>query len=63
MITVVHSAVNMQGPNKRILKMEIGADVELAEYGVRKWGRLNLVRLVMLLLAGLIALQARFRER
>jgi hypothetical protein len=63
MVTVVHSAVNMQGLNKRILKMKNGADVELAEHDVRKWGRLNLVRLVMPLLAGLIALQARFRDR
>ncbi|CCC05101.1 unnamed protein product [Sordaria macrospora k-hell] len=65
LITVVHSAVNMQPINAKIEGLRRagveggkngGTDLALAEYYARKWARLNLVRLVMPALAGTVAL-------
>ncbi|KAB5584738.1 hypothetical protein GE09DRAFT_1232809 [Coniochaeta sp. 2T2.1] len=60
LVTVVHSAVNMQPINGRIdaLKAEgTGtAELEKAEFWARRWAKLNLVRLVMPLVAGSLAL-------
>ncbi|KAJ9143952.1 hypothetical protein NKR19_g6656 [Coniochaeta hoffmannii] len=60
LVTVVHSAVNMQPINARIdgLRNEgvSTAELEKAEYWARRWARLNLVRLVMPLVAGSLAL-------
>lgn len=60
LVTVVHSAVNMQPINARIdaLKDEGAgtAELEKAEYWARRWAKLNLVRLVMPLVAGSLAL-------
>ncbi|KAB5566966.1 hypothetical protein GE09DRAFT_1284659 [Coniochaeta sp. 2T2.1] len=60
LVMVVHSAVNMQPINGRIdaLKAEgTGtAELEKAEYWARRWAKLNLVRLVMPLVAGSLAL-------
>ncbi|OIW25956.1 hypothetical protein CONLIGDRAFT_717616 [Coniochaeta ligniaria NRRL 30616] len=65
LVTVVHSAVNMQPINARIdaLKDEgVGtAELEKAEYWARRWARLNLVRLVMPLVAGSLALSQAVR--
>ncbi|KAK1773360.1 hypothetical protein QBC45DRAFT_364020 [Copromyces sp. CBS 386.78] len=65
LITVVHSAVNMQPINAKIEGLRRreaghghggGTDLALAEYYARKWARLNLVRLVMPAVAGSVAL-------
>ncbi|KAK3947068.1 hypothetical protein QBC32DRAFT_224978 [Pseudoneurospora amorphoporcata] len=64
LITVVHSAVNMQPINAKIEGLrrgeaghgKKGTDLALAEYYARKWARLNLVRLVMPAVAGSVAL-------
>jgi hypothetical protein len=60
LVTVVHSAVNMQPINAKIdgLKNEgvSTAELEKAEYWARRWAKLNLVRLVMPLVAGSLAL-------
>lgn len=60
LVTVVHSAVNMQPINAKIdgLKEEGAstAELEKAEYWARRWAKLNLVRLVMPLVAGSLAL-------
>lgn len=66
LVTVVHSAVNMQPINARIdaLKNEGGegeryvgkVELEKAEELARRWAKLNLVRLVMPLVAGTVAM-------
>lgn len=65
LVTVVHSAVNMQPINAKIDALkEDGvstAELEKAEYWARKWARLNLVRLVMPLVAGSLALSQAVR--
>ncbi|EAA31016.1 hypothetical protein GE21DRAFT_8603 [Neurospora crassa] len=67
LITVVHSAVNMQPINAKIegLNRREGdknkTDPALAEYYARKWARLNLVRLVMPAVAGSVALWTTLR--
>ncbi|KAK3402387.1 hypothetical protein B0T20DRAFT_432225 [Sordaria brevicollis] len=62
LITVVHSAVNMQPINAKIDGLREGkTDLALAEYYARKWARLNLVRLVMPMVAGTVALWTTIR--
>ncbi|KAK3342265.1 hypothetical protein B0H65DRAFT_558597 [Neurospora tetraspora] len=62
LITVVHSAVNMQPINAKIDGLREGkTDAALAEYYARKWARLNLVRLVMPAVAGTVALWTTLR--
>lgn len=62
-VNVVHSKMNMQGLNERIMEFEglrVGAlELEFAEGYVRRWARLNKVRMVMPLVAGSAALWAR----
>lgn len=61
LITVIHSAVNMQPLNAKIDALRghmVGVEVDsnLAEWYARRWQKLNLVRLVMPLVAGSLAL-------
>ncbi|KAK4168443.1 cytochrome P450 [Cladorrhinum sp. PSN259] len=69
LVTVVHSAVNMQPLNGKIdaLRGEGGGgvkvDVSLAEWYARRWIKLNLVRLVMPAVAGSIALWQTLKGR
>ncbi|KAM7208417.1 hypothetical protein V8F20_001395 [Naviculisporaceae sp. PSN 640] len=71
LVTVVHSAVNMQPINEKIdrlknikpagmngeaVKVEKEVQPELAEFWARKWIRLNTVRIVMPAVAGTLAL-------
>ncbi|KAK6855882.1 hypothetical protein PG995_008033 [Apiospora arundinis] len=56
-VNVVHSAVNMQPINERIAALAGEArDNEKAEEYAQRWKRLNLVRLVMPLIAGTLAM-------
>jgi len=62
LVTVVHSAANMQPINEKLDALS-GAregkgtvDVSLAEYYARRWIRLNTVRIVMPMVAGGMAL-------
>ncbi|KAH8906200.1 hypothetical protein BR93DRAFT_928796 [Coniochaeta sp. PMI_546] len=65
LVTVVHSAVNMQPINAKIDALKdqgvSTAELEKAEYWARRWARLNLVRLVMPLVAGSLALSQAVR--
>ncbi|KAK8113256.1 hypothetical protein PG984_013782 [Apiospora sp. TS-2023a] len=58
-LTAVHSAVNMQPINERITalggKLQV-KDSDKAEAYARRWGRLNLFRVVMPLVAGTLAM-------
>ncbi|KAK4228653.1 cytochrome P450 [Podospora fimiseda] len=71
LITVIHSAVNMQPLNAKIDalsrdgvgKMGIKVDVSLAEHYARRWIKLNLVRVVMPAVAGSIALSQTVKGR
>lgn len=58
--TVVHSAINMQPINAKIDALRepraTGVDSTLAEYYARKWVKLNTVRVIMPLVAGVAAL-------
>ncbi|KAK0640652.1 hypothetical protein B0T16DRAFT_460816 [Cercophora newfieldiana] len=65
LVTVVHSAANMQPLNEKLDALSgedkgkvkaAGVDVSLAEYYARRWIRLNSVRIVMPLVAGGMAL-------
>lgn len=60
LVTVLHSAVNMQPINAKIDGLRNDgvstAELEKAEYWARRWAKLNLVRLVMPLVAGTAAL-------
>ena len=61
LVTVVHSAVNMQPLNAKIDALRgdtvgVRVDSSLAEWYARRWQKLNLVRLVMPLVAGSLAL-------
>ncbi|KAI3320402.1 hypothetical protein HD806DRAFT_538242 [Xylariaceae sp. AK1471] len=65
LITVVHSAVNMQPINEKIdaLKEPKGqVDSKLAESYARKWIKLNTVRLITSVVAGTIALTQALRH-
>lgn len=58
-IVVVHSAVNMQPINVRLVDMGTRTQEKKAEDGegmLRSWAKLNLVRLVCPLIAGTVAL-------
>lgn len=62
-LTAMHSAINMQPINERITtlgtavgdKAEATGDEKAEEYA-RRWGRLNLFRVVMPLIAGTLAM-------
>ncbi|KAK7963683.1 hypothetical protein PG996_008624 [Apiospora saccharicola] len=59
-LTAVHSAINMQPINERISALggggEQAKDGEKAEQYARRWGRLNLLRVVVPLVAGTLAM-------
>ena len=67
LVTVVHSAVNMQPINNKLDGLrepeKSGVDESLAEFYARKWIRLNGVRIVMPLVAGSVALWQVLRGR
>lgn len=60
LITVLHSALNMQPINNKLDGLRepkiSGVDVRLAEYYARRWIKLNLLRLAMPVVAGSLAL-------
>lgn len=60
LITVLHSALNMQPINNMLDGLRdpktSGVDVSLAEYYARRWIKLNLLRLAMPVVAGSLAL-------
>ncbi|KAK0615325.1 hypothetical protein B0T17DRAFT_593034 [Bombardia bombarda] len=60
LVTVVHSAVNMQPLNNKLDGLSdpkvSGVDASLAEYYARRWIKLNGVRIVMPFVAGSVAL-------
>ncbi|GAB1315376.1 Monooxygenase [Madurella fahalii] len=60
LVTVVHSAINMQPLNAKLegLRWEKGNEVDgkRAEEYARRWAKLNVVRMVMPLVAGSVAL-------
>ncbi|KAK3315902.1 hypothetical protein B0H66DRAFT_534166 [Apodospora peruviana] len=67
LITVMHSALNMQPLNQKIDGLRdpraSGVDESLAEYYARRWIKLNTVRIVMPLVAGSVALWQTLRHR
>jgi len=67
LVTVVHSALNMQPLNNKLDGLrdpaKSGTDVTLAEYYARRWIKLNTVRIVMPLVAGSAALWQTLRGR
>ncbi|KAK4182325.1 hypothetical protein QBC35DRAFT_510186 [Podospora australis] len=60
LVTVIHSALNMQPLNNKIDGLKdvkaSGVDESLAEYWARRWIKLNGVRMVMPFVAGSLAL-------
>ncbi|KAK3332860.1 hypothetical protein B0T19DRAFT_473647 [Cercophora scortea] len=67
LVTVVHSALNMQPLNNKLDGLRdpkaSGVDPSLAEYYARRWIKLNGVRIVMPLVAGSVALWQTLRAR
>ncbi|KAK3380970.1 hypothetical protein B0H63DRAFT_474679 [Podospora didyma] len=67
LITVLHSALNMQPLNNKLDGLRepkaSGVDENLAEYYARRWIKLNSVRIVMPLVAGTTALWQSLRSR
>lgn len=61
LVTVVHSALNMQPLNRRILE-DNGPETLVIAANASRWARLNLVRLVMPLVAGSVALWTRLKK-
>ncbi|KAK3693150.1 hypothetical protein B0T22DRAFT_504658 [Podospora appendiculata] len=67
LITVVHSAINMQPMNSKLDGLRdpkvSGVDPSLAEYYARRWIAMNSVRIAMPLIAGSVALWQTLRMR
>ena len=67
LITVIHSALNMQPLNNNLDGLQdpkvSGSDLSLAEHYARKWIKYNTVRVVMPLVAGTMALWQSLRSQ
>ncbi|KAK3361467.1 hypothetical protein B0T24DRAFT_539064 [Lasiosphaeria ovina] len=67
LVTVLHSALNMQPLNNKLDGLRSpktsGVDESLAEYYARRWIKLNSVRVVMPFVAGSVALWQTLRSR
>ena len=65
-ITVLHSALNMQPINNKLDGLRdpkaSGVDVSQAEYYARRWIKLNLLRLAMPIIAGSLSLWQTLRR-
>lgn len=65
-IVIFHSAINMQPLNDKIAALDLAPKEKSAfgdtgaEYLMRRWGKLNYVRIVSPLIAGTLALSQLF---